>query len=374
MEMELDPSAPILVVDDDPKIVSLVRTYLEREGFRVATAGDGRAALSAVAAKPPRLIVLDLMLPELDGLALLRIVRERSDVPVVMLSAKGSVADRVYGIHEGADDYLAKPFSPAELVVRVKAVLRRAADRHDRQPEGGNLVYVLDAGLNGFVSGFSIEGGALAPIAGSTRTLGLANTNPPFFLTSPAQVGFTPDGRHLMVTTKLNGTVDVFGVEADGRLSTQPTRNREGPVPFAFVFDPAGLLTLVTAGNSSAGTFRVDQGGSLTPVGAPVSDGRAAACWIVTAREFDYVANTATGDVSQFRVSGDGSVTLVDATAASGIPGAIDMATAEGRYLYVESGSSGSVDAFAIGLKGSLTLIQSLAVPDGGRLEGIVAG
>ena len=139
--------APILVVDDDPKIVSLVKTYLEREGFRVVAATDGRSALRAFAEFDPGLIVLDLMLPELDGLALMRIVRERSNVPIVMLSARAQVADRVYGIHEGADDYLAKPFSPAELVVRVKAVLRRARDS-GREVRGviehGDLVIDLD--------------------------------------------------------------------------------------------------------------------------------------------------------------------------------------------------------------------------------------
>ena len=126
--MDLQMAAPILVVDDDPKIVSLVKTYLEREGLRVITASDGQVALRAFNEFQPGLIVLDLMLPELDGLALMRIIRERSNVPIVMLSARASVADRVYGIHEGADDYLVKPFSPAELVVRVKAVLRRARD------------------------------------------------------------------------------------------------------------------------------------------------------------------------------------------------------------------------------------------------------
>lgn len=120
--------APILVVDDDRKIVSLVKTYLEREGFRVLTAGDGKEALQLFRELHPGLIVLDVMLPELDGLALMRLIRERSSVPIVMLSARGAVADRVYGIHEGADDYLAKPFSPAELVVRVQAVLRRVRD------------------------------------------------------------------------------------------------------------------------------------------------------------------------------------------------------------------------------------------------------
>lgn len=135
-------AAPILVVDDDPKIVSLVKTYLEREGFRVVTAPDGRAALRAMQEVHPRLIVLDLMLPGLDGLALMRTVRERSAVPIVMLSARGAVADRVYGIHEGADDYLAKPFSPAELVVRVKAVLRRAGDANGPDASRGTLRHV----------------------------------------------------------------------------------------------------------------------------------------------------------------------------------------------------------------------------------------
>lgn len=134
-------SAPVLVVDDDPKIVSLVRTYLEREGLSVVTAGDGKAAMIAVSTDHPCLIVLDVMLPELDGLALLRIVREHSDVPIVMLSARGSVADRVYGIHEGADDYLAKPFSPAELVVRVRALLRRTAARDFGRRQRGTITY-----------------------------------------------------------------------------------------------------------------------------------------------------------------------------------------------------------------------------------------
>lgn len=118
-------NGPILVVDDDPKIAQLVRAYLEREGFPVVIASDGIAALAAVHERRPRLIVLDLMLPELDGLSVARRVREDSDVPILMLSARGSIADRVHGIAEGADDYLGKPFSPAELVVRVKAILRR---------------------------------------------------------------------------------------------------------------------------------------------------------------------------------------------------------------------------------------------------------
>jgi len=121
--------APILVVDDDPKILQLVRMYLEREGFAVITAADGLAAVAAIRERGPRLLVLDLMLPTLDGFEVLRAARAESNVAVLMLSARGSTADRISGIASGADDYLPKPFSPAELVVRVKALLRRAEPR-----------------------------------------------------------------------------------------------------------------------------------------------------------------------------------------------------------------------------------------------------
>ena len=122
----------ILVVDDDAKIVQLLRMYLEREGFDVRAARDGGEAIEMFRSGRPALIVLDRMLPEVDGVEVCRVVRAESDVPILMLSARGSVAERVYGINEGADDYLPKPFSPAELVVRVKAILRRASGRGAR--------------------------------------------------------------------------------------------------------------------------------------------------------------------------------------------------------------------------------------------------
>lgn len=118
-------SAPILVVDDDPKIVALVKAYLERERFRVVTAGDGRAALRAIDEHSPRLVVLDLMLPEVDGIAVIRRTRAMGDVPILVLSARAATGDRIQGLTEGADDYLPKPFSPAELVARVRTILRR---------------------------------------------------------------------------------------------------------------------------------------------------------------------------------------------------------------------------------------------------------
>jgi DNA-binding response OmpR family regulator len=118
---------PILVVDDDAKIVQLVRTYLERDGYRVTTAHDGRAALASMALDPPALVVLDLMLPEVDGLTVLRAIRRLDSTPVLVLSARGTARDRVEGLEEGADDYVPKPFSPAELILRVRRLLRAQA-------------------------------------------------------------------------------------------------------------------------------------------------------------------------------------------------------------------------------------------------------
>jgi DNA-binding response OmpR family regulator len=121
-----NPKPAILVVDDDAKIVRLVRTYLEREGFRVIEASDGRSALAAIALEAPDLVVLDLMLPEVDGLSVIRAVRRTDRTPIVMLSARGTTSDRIAGLTEGADDYLPKPFSPAELVARIKRILDRS--------------------------------------------------------------------------------------------------------------------------------------------------------------------------------------------------------------------------------------------------------
>ncbi|MDP2931061.1 MAG: response regulator transcription factor [Chloroflexota bacterium] len=116
----------ILVVDDEQKIVSTVRAYLEREGYHVLEANDGRQALEISQQEQPDLIVLDLMLPEIDGLEVCRQIRRSSDVPIIMLTARQEDADKLIGLELGADDYVTKPFSPRELVARVKVVLRRA--------------------------------------------------------------------------------------------------------------------------------------------------------------------------------------------------------------------------------------------------------
>jgi len=118
----------ILVVDDEPKITRLVRDYLERAGFAVRTARDGREALMRARTDRPDLVVLDLGLPQLDGLDVARQLRHDSTVPIIMLTARDDEADRVAGLELGADDYVSKPFSPRELVARVRAVLRRQLD------------------------------------------------------------------------------------------------------------------------------------------------------------------------------------------------------------------------------------------------------
>jgi two-component system response regulator ResD len=115
----------VLVVDDDPTVAEIVVLYLERAGFVVETARDGVDALARIQAEPPALVVLDLMLPGMDGLEVCRRLRELAPVPVVMLTARGDEEDRVIGLELGADDYVSKPFSPRELTARVRAVLRR---------------------------------------------------------------------------------------------------------------------------------------------------------------------------------------------------------------------------------------------------------
>ena len=117
----------VLVVDDEPIVREVVVRYLEREGYRTLEAGDGDRARELLEGETPDLVVLDLMLPGTDGLSLCRWIRSRSQLPVIMLTARGEEADRIVGLELGADDYVTKPFSPRELTARVRTVLRRAA-------------------------------------------------------------------------------------------------------------------------------------------------------------------------------------------------------------------------------------------------------
>jgi len=134
----------VMVVDDEPKIVQLARDYLEHAGFTVVVAHDGKAALATARAEKPDLVVLDLGLPELDGLDVARRLRGESNVPIVMLTGRSEESDKLVGLELGADDYVTKPFSPKELVARVRAVLRRT----ERPRSEAEIVRVGDVTLD----------------------------------------------------------------------------------------------------------------------------------------------------------------------------------------------------------------------------------
>jgi 6-phosphogluconolactonase (cycloisomerase 2 family) len=237
----------------------------------------------------------------------------------------------------------------------------------------GNLVYVLNSGGTGIVQGFRLGQDGLTAIPGSARSLGLANADPPNFLTAPGQVGFTPDGRKLLVTTKASGSlIDVFLVGDDGLLSAAPVANPSAtPVPFAFTFGPGGRLVSGEAGTSSVTTYRIGPTGVLTDPRSQ-SDGQMALCWILRVHGFYFVSNTASNNVSSFRVDGSGQPTLVAAVAGTTNPGPIDLASS-GPFLYVETGMNGTVDEFRVEPDGTLVPLGSVTdLPPG--IEGIAAG
>lgn len=138
----------ILVVEDEPSIAEVVGLYMQRAGYKVQTAADGKIAMALLEQEIPDLVILDLMLPEIDGLSLTRWLRARSDVPIIMLTARREEIDRIAGLEMGADDYVVKPFSPQELVSRVRAVLRRMKREQMPDESEGPLTFrdlIIDA-------------------------------------------------------------------------------------------------------------------------------------------------------------------------------------------------------------------------------------
>jgi 6-phosphogluconolactonase (cycloisomerase 2 family) len=233
----------------------------------------------------------------------------------------------------------------------------------------------LNAGGTGIVQGFRIAGERLVPIPGSARTLGLANSNPPAFLTSPGQVGFTPNGQQLIVTTKGSGsTIDVFQVGRDGRLSDSPVRNPSAtPVPFAFTFTPTGRLAVGEAAVSAVSTYVVDAGGTLSDPHS-LSDGQVALCWILRVGSYYYVSNTGSNTLSAYQIDAEGQPSLATSTGivATTEPGPIDLTSPSGtNNLYGETGS-GTVDEYTVNADGTLTRIGVINdLPPG--IEGITS-
>lgn len=130
----------VLVVDDDENIVNLIKLYLEKEDYKVCTANNGREALDVFKREKPSIIILDIMMPEMDGNQVCREIRKTSDVPIIMLTAKGETFDKVLSLELGADDYIVKPFEPKELIARIKAILRRS-DSKNRMSDGECITY-----------------------------------------------------------------------------------------------------------------------------------------------------------------------------------------------------------------------------------------
>ena len=239
-----------------------------------------------------------------------------------------------------------------------------------------NLVYVLNAGNDGRLQGFRIRGHHLRPIKDSSRSLGLANTDPPNFLTSPGQVGFTPDGGKLIVTTKASrSTIEVFDVRRGGRLSRTPAVNPSStPVPFAFTFDPSGRLVSGEAGLSAVTTYAIERDGSLSGAQS-LSDNQVALCWIVRARGFYYVSNTGSNTLSGYRINAAGTPSLITPSGivATTPAGPIDLAVpSDERYLYAQTGTGGTIEEFRVKRDGTLTRLGSITgLPLG--MEGIAA-
>jgi two-component system alkaline phosphatase synthesis response regulator PhoP len=208
----------VLVVDDEPRIVELARDYLEHAGFAVITAVDGPSALAAARLRKPAVVVLDLGLPGMDGLDVARALRRESDMPIVMLTARDDEFDRVLGLEIGADDYVTKPFSPRELVARIRAILRRV----DRQAQPGDRVETSGVLID--VSRMRVE------VAG--RAVELTPTEFQLLLTLARQPGriFTRsqllDAMHGLAFESYERAIDAHVKNLRRKLEADPTRPR----------------------------------------------------------------------------------------------------------------------------------------------------
>ena len=208
----------VLVVDDEPRIVDLARDYLEHAGFAVITAADGPSALAAARLRKPDVMVLDLGLPGMDGLDVARALRRESDVPIVILTARDDEFDRILGLEIGADDYVIKPFSPRELVARIRAILRRV----DRQNEPNDRIEV--AGVSIEISRMKVE------VAG--RIVELTPTEFQLLLTLARQPGriFTRsqllDAIHGLSFESYERAIDAHVKNLRRKLEPDPSRPR----------------------------------------------------------------------------------------------------------------------------------------------------
>lgn len=240
------------------------------------------------------------------------------------------------------------------------------------------LVYVLNAGGEGSISGYRLHDGTLTPIPDSTRSLGLDNADVPSFITAPAQVGFSKDGRTLIITTKLNNELLTFHIGPDGRPSDSPvSTDSAGPVPFSFVVDQRGVVHVTEAGTGATSSYRVGDDGTLDLVSQSQGDGGAALCWNIRIGDTLYGANAGSSTLSSWTIQPAGSAVLSDTDAAVTGLGPIDLAAStNGRFLYVQEAVSGSLGVYQVSHDGGLARIQTIGgLPafDGDGMEGLAA-
>lgn len=281
----------------------------------------------------------------------------------------------LYAVNAGSNSL--SVFSAHGTELRLVQVLDTRGSFPTSVAVAGDLVYVLDAGGTGAVTGFRAAGERLHPLTGSTRSLGLNNTDVPQFLASPSQVAISPDRAHLIVSTKSGGTLQVFGLDGTGRPSpVSHTTTSAAAVPFALTFDVTGRLQ-VAAASGSAATYRIQRDGALRLVSGPVANGQAATCWSVRIGQYLYTANAGSNSITGYRIGHDGTLTLLDpdGVTAHTDAGPVDLAASpDGRFLYQEATGAGIIDEFAVNSDGSLAAIGTVAglpADDGSGIEGI---
>lgn len=283
----------------------------------------------------------------------------------------------LYAVNAGSNTL--SVFSARGTDLRLLQVVDTAGRFPSSVAVAGNLVYVLDAGGSGAVTGFRVTGGRLHAVAGSTRTLGLSNAAIPQFLASPSQVAISPDGAHLIVSTKSGGTLLVYGLDVTGKPSAAPrvTTSAAG-VPFALTFDAAGRLQ-VAAASGSAATYRIEHTGALTLVSGPVANGQAATCWSVRIGNHLYTANAGSNTITGYRIGAGGALSLLDPSGVTAHTdaGPVDLAASpDGRFLYQQATGAGAIDEYAVNADGSLTSLGTVAglpADNGSGIEGIAA-
>jgi 6-phosphogluconolactonase (cycloisomerase 2 family) len=310
--------------------------------------------------------------------------------PTDALSSQGSLtfdaADGLlFAVNAGSDTVTVFAVSGDQL--RRTQVVASGGDFPVSLTAEHGLVYVLNGVLNGggdgSVSGYRVNGDQLVPIPGSIRSLGLNNTTPPNFLSSPGQVTLSPSGGQLIIPTKSNGVIDVFRINPTGRPSATPIQNPSaGAVPFTASFDASGHLIVTEAGGVAKGegsvsSYVLNPNGTLTTVSAAVANGQTATCWDAFSRGFLYAVNTGSSTISGY-VDAQGSLSLLDPSGVTAPTnaGPIDVASS-GSFLYVEESLTGTLGEFSVASDGSLTRIGTITglpvFSNGNGMEGIAA-